>query len=171
MDAAKSRLSHGRWEFASMWVLQCRPYVLSLFPVQLAEGRKGKSQRKSCLALVQIHNRRRCICQRDVPKRLECIWEKASMLSLVHSCFDGIPEKERVLESEFSAHWPLFSRALYSPFTSRLYLFSSHEGLLVCRVLRFLPLTSWKILFLADWAPDERRLSPCLFFPFWACNH
>ena len=30
------------------------------------------------------------------------------MLSLVHSCFDGIPEKERVLESEFSAHWPPF---------------------------------------------------------------
>ena len=105
MDAAKSRLSHGRLEFASMWVLQCRTFVFWIVLVQ-KEDRKGKSRRKSCLALVQFHNGRKCIYQRDVPKRLEYIWEKASMQSLVHSCCDEIPEKaKKILPTHFLGHF------------------------------------------------------------------
>ena len=130
MDAAKSRLSHGRLEFASMWVLQCRTFVFWTVLVRM-EDRKGKSRRKSCLALVQFHNGRKCIYQRDVPKRLEYIWEKASMQSLVHSCCDEIPEKaKKILPTHFLGHFwaslqsrPYFSlytilRTLYCPFIS-----------------------------------------------------
>ena len=115
MDAAKSRLSHGRLEFASMWVLQCRTFVFWTVLVRM-EDRKGKSRRKSCLALVQFHNGRKCIYQRDVPKRLEYIWEKASMQSLVHSCCDEIPEKK---SKENSAN--AFSRSFWASLQSRPY--------------------------------------------------
>lgn len=51
-------------------------------------------------------------------------------------------------------------------------------SLLVCQASKcyfrdrvsYLPERSWKILFLADWAPDERRPFLCLFFPFWVCS-
>jgi hypothetical protein len=68
-------------------------FILDLLTVMA--GQIGKNQRKFFLALAQSHKRKKCIHQKDVLTRPECVSKIVSTLNQLLSYCDENPKKKK----------------------------------------------------------------------------